>query len=254
VIPGPAGLAPQDPVAVPEPSFRDRGRLRRRLRHLRRVRELGFRDLGGLVFDLHRFGRRGDELVAEKLNALGAVDLELRALERALADERPFHELREPGLAACPRCAAIHGSDARFCPSCGTSLRGSLAVGELAEAPREQPPVMPPSPAPSVTAHAGSTPVAGTLAAEAEVTQALPTVPVVADAPPEPVVGAQTVVDTEPDPVAEATPEPEAAPEPQPEPVVEPESVAPPHDPADADGTPSPDDVTVVDLRGDSEA
>jgi len=177
--PGPAGLEPQDPVAAPEPSFRDRGRLRRRLRHLRRVRELGFRDLGGLVFDLHRFGRRGDELVAQKLNALAAVDLELRALERALADVRPFHELREPGLAACPRCSAIHGSEARFCPSCGTSLRGPLAVGEVGDAgpPAGSVPAMPPAQIAPTAASAGSTPVSATLDAESASTVALPVVP-----------------------------------------------------------------------------
>src|SRR3954452_24486128 len=50
--------APAGAEATPSgPSFRDRGKLRRRLRYLRRVRELGFRDLGGLVFDLDRFGR-----------------------------------------------------------------------------------------------------------------------------------------------------------------------------------------------------
>lgn len=173
VPPGPAGLEPQDPVAPPEPSFRDRGRLRRRLRYLRRVRELGFRDLGGLVFDLHRFGRSGDELVAQKLGALDAVDRELRALERALDDERPYHELREPGLAACPRCGAIHGSDARFCPACGTSLRGPLVVGGVGEvvAPPPAPVPSPASsapPAPVATpAQAGSTPVAAALETEA---------------------------------------------------------------------------------------
>lgn len=208
---GPAGLEPQDPAAPPEPSFRDRGRLRRRLRHLRRVRELGFRDLGGLVFDLHRFGRRGDQLVAQKLNALAAVDLELRALERALDDQRPFHELREPGLAACPRCSAIHGSDARFCPSCGTGLRGPLAVGEVGDAAGPPPSgtpsaeqlvtsaaaagtatAMTPPPAGSpqpptmpavAAAETGATPVSATLEAEAQATQALPTVPGSEDAP-----------------------------------------------------------------------
>jgi ribosomal protein L40E len=128
--PLPAGLAPED-VAPSRPSFRDRGRLRRRLRYLRRVRELGFRDLGGLVFDLHRFGRRNDELVLGKLAALDAVDRELRAIERVLDERRDIIELREPGVAACPRCGALHGSDARFCPQCGTQFSGPLAMGEV---------------------------------------------------------------------------------------------------------------------------
>ena len=128
--PLPAGLAPED-VAPTRPSFRDRGRLRRRLRYLRRVRELGFRDLGGLAFDLHRFARRNDELVLGKLAALDAVDRELRAIERVLDERRDIIELREPGVAACPRCGALHGSDARFCPQCGTQFSGPLAMVEV---------------------------------------------------------------------------------------------------------------------------
>jgi hypothetical protein len=126
----PAGVALAD-VSTARPSFRDRGRLRRRMRYLRRVRELGFRDLGGLVFDLHRFARRNDELVRGKLAALDAVDRELRAIERVLDERRDIIELREPGVAACPRCGALHGSDARFCPQCGTHFSGPLAMGEI---------------------------------------------------------------------------------------------------------------------------
>jgi ribosomal protein L40E len=126
----PAGQEP-----VPErPSFRQRGRLRRRLRYLRRVRELGFRDLGGLVFDQHKFARVNDELVRSKLTALAAVDAELRALEHALDDRRPLTELREPGISVCPRCGALHGSDARYCPSCGVPVRGPRAIAEVGEA------------------------------------------------------------------------------------------------------------------------
>jgi len=118
-------------AAPGKPSFRDRGRLRRRLRYLRRVRELGFRDLGGLVFDQHRFNKPKEELVRGKLAALQAVDSELRALEVLLDDPRPIHELREPGITACIRCGALHGSDARFCPSCGVAVSGPRAVGEV---------------------------------------------------------------------------------------------------------------------------
>jgi hypothetical protein len=137
---GPAGAELPD-SAAPRPTFRNRARLRRRLRFLRRVRELGFRDLGGLVFDQHRFGRPDEGLVRGKVAALTAVDVELRALERALRDRRDITELREPGLSACPRCGTLHGSDARFCPSCGLALRGSRTIaadigeGEHAAAP-----------------------------------------------------------------------------------------------------------------------
>jgi ribosomal protein L40E len=164
----PAGLAPED-VAPARPSFRDRGRLRRRLRYLRRVRELGFRDLGGLAFDLHRFRRRNDELVLGKLAALDAVDRELRAIERVLDERRDIIELREPGVAACPRCGALHGSDASFCPQCGTQFSGPLAMVEVGGAP--VPADAPPStvaPAqetlPLSAAEQGTTPVSGALA------------------------------------------------------------------------------------------
>ncbi|HEV2820260.1 MAG TPA: zinc ribbon domain-containing protein [Solirubrobacteraceae bacterium] len=126
-----AGLPEKDTALPPSaPSFRERGRLRRRLRYLRRARELGFRDLGGLIFDLRRFGRDRPDLVQAKLDALTGVDRELRALETALDQRRPIHELREPGIASCPHCGALHATDARFCPTCGIGLRGSRAVGD----------------------------------------------------------------------------------------------------------------------------
>jgi ribosomal protein L40E len=131
--PGTELPAGQEPVPD-RPSFRQRGRLRRRLRYLRRVRELGFRDLGGLVFDQHRFSQVNDALVHGKLAALAAVDAELRALEYALDDRRPLTELREPGISVCSRCGALHGSEARFCPSCGTPVRGPRAIAEVGEA------------------------------------------------------------------------------------------------------------------------
>jgi hypothetical protein len=124
----PAGAEPADPAAPPQPSFRNRGRLRRRMRFLRRVRELGFRDLGGLVFDQHKFHRPNEELVRGKVAALAAVDSELRALEEALGEKRDITELREPGITACPRCGTLHGSDARFCPSCGLALSGARTI------------------------------------------------------------------------------------------------------------------------------
>lgn len=122
----PVGEATEQAPPDATPRFRERSRVRRRLRHLRRHRELAFRDLGGLVFDLHRFGRERGDLVAGKLEALGRIDAELRALEDVLGARREVTDLREPGIAACPRCQTLHDSDANFCPGCGTPLRGSV--------------------------------------------------------------------------------------------------------------------------------
>jgi zinc-ribbon domain len=128
-VPAPDGATVEPQATTPDdaaPRFRQRARMRRRLRYLRRLRELAFRDLGGLVFDLHRFGRDRDDLVQGKLEALREIDAELRMLETALDDRREYTDLREAGVAACPRCGALHDTGASFCPGCGTSLRRSV--------------------------------------------------------------------------------------------------------------------------------
>lgn len=133
--------------------FGNKSKLRRRLRYLRRAHELGLRDLGGLVFDLHRFGKRNDQLVVGKLMALETVDKEMRSIERALGQTRDVIELREPGITACARCGTLHGTDARFCPSCGTQVDGLVAVAThaavMTPAAQERPieaPIQPPAP------------------------------------------------------------------------------------------------------------
>jgi hypothetical protein len=96
--------------------------MRRRVRFLRKARELAYRDLGGLVFTLHRFGQRNDALVLAKLSALREVDAELRGIESALKEHRSVTVLHEAGVTACPRCAAIHSGEDRFCPNCGLPM------------------------------------------------------------------------------------------------------------------------------------
>ncbi len=145
----------QQAPAPAQPSFRDRGKLRRRLRFLRRARELAFRDIGGLMFDMRRFGRERPDLVESKIGALAAVDTELRALERILDDRRPLHELREPGITSCARCGALHSSESNFCPHCGLQVGGSRAMGEVGGA-IAAPPQPPPAPAQLSTASAVS--------------------------------------------------------------------------------------------------
>ncbi len=147
-------LSPEAPVTpAGGASFRDRGKLRRRLRFLRRTRELAFRDIGGLMFDMRRFGRDRPDLVEAKIGALAAVDQELRALEQVLDDRRPIHELREPGITSCARCGALHASDSNFCPNCGLQIAGPRAMGEVGGA-IAAPPQAPRSPLPQQAAPA----------------------------------------------------------------------------------------------------
>jgi hypothetical protein len=62
----------------------ERGDRRRRLRERRRVREALLLDLGALVYELHRQGRRAPELLQQKAAELTLVDDEVRRLEAEL--------------------------------------------------------------------------------------------------------------------------------------------------------------------------
>jgi hypothetical protein len=136
------------------PGFGERGRMRRRARFLRKARELALRDLGGLVLDMHRFGQQTSQALLAKLATLRQLDAELRALESALGERRGVTVLREVGIAACPRCAAIHGRDDRFCPGCG------LAFDSHADRPISTSPVSIPSPGATIPAPETSPPAA----------------------------------------------------------------------------------------------
>jgi hypothetical protein len=172
-----------------QPGFGSRGRRRRRARFLRKARELAYRDLGGLVFSLHRFGQRNDSLVLAKLATLSRIDAELRALEDSLGERQPVTVLREAGITACPRCAAIHSGEDRFCPGCGLSMSrrsdlpiagapaGGVAQAPSAPSPSQAPPAgsplaaPPPTAQPPTPASAEPTPPTGSAASAAPATQ-----------------------------------------------------------------------------------
>lgn len=121
----PAGVDPAE-LSEARPTARRRGRLRKRLRHLRRTREFLLRDLGGFTYELHRSGATGsttEALRAEKIARLEALDAEVHDLEGRLEDTTGELLLREPGIGGfCPRCGELHGSDARYCSACGGRL------------------------------------------------------------------------------------------------------------------------------------
>jgi hypothetical protein len=126
----PSEVASVEP-SVAAPGFRERGRMRRRIRYLRRLREVQLRDAGGFLVELRRFDCERPDLVQAKLDYAAQTDAELRALERALNEQHPLRALREPGIGgACPECGAVHGSEDRFCASCGGALREDADVSE----------------------------------------------------------------------------------------------------------------------------
>jgi len=136
----PAGMAPEELVGD-RPDTRRRSRLRRRLRHLRHVRELMLRDVGGLVYEIHRApaGEGHGALVELKLDRLAALDAERRELEELLDDRRAVAVLREPGVGgSCPACGEYFASDGRFCSRCGTRVDGR-AEPAPATAPEAEP-------------------------------------------------------------------------------------------------------------------
>jgi hypothetical protein len=119
------------------PRARERGRMRRRLRSQRRMREALLLDLGALVYELHRQGRREPELLQAKAAELSAVDDEVRALADALEEDESVLELVAAGIAgSCEGCGSLLSTDSRYCPTCGRAALAELdRPGAVPEAP-----------------------------------------------------------------------------------------------------------------------
>ena len=101
--------------------------MRRRLREQRRMREALLLDLGALVFELQRQGRREPELLQAKAAELSAVDQEVRALAHALDAGQGVGELVATGVAgSCENCGSLLSTDARYCAACGSPAMPSL--------------------------------------------------------------------------------------------------------------------------------
>ncbi len=128
--------AASEPDIESEPGFVERGSIRRRARYLRALREVQLRDIGGFVVELHRFGRERPDLVLAKVEGAQRTDIELRALHRLLGDSSSIRELREAGIGgACGNCGAVHGSEDRYCASCGEPLEAELYAPDDAAEP-----------------------------------------------------------------------------------------------------------------------
>ncbi len=128
-----------EPTPAHEPrrlGFRERSRLRRRVRFLRKRRELELRDLGGLVFDMYRFGSKRQDLVRDKLQGMFAADRELREFEQLLGRRPRRLDVREAGIGgACRNCQQLYSTEAHFCSRCGQTLTDGTRPDMVIEAP-----------------------------------------------------------------------------------------------------------------------
>ena len=104
---------------------RERGRMRRRLRELRRLREALLLELGALVLEAHRHDRDDTPVIKHKAAEAAAVDAEARALADALDTDAGIDTVVAAGIAGpCPTCGTLTSTAARFCSTCGTALDG----------------------------------------------------------------------------------------------------------------------------------
>jgi hypothetical protein len=127
-IPGRPPASPTPEAPGDQLSLAERSRVRRRIRYLRKLREVQLRDLGGFVLELHRYGRERPDLVRAKVESAAGTDRELRELELVLEGSSSLRELREAGIGgACQNCGAVHGSSDRFCSACGEPLEAAVA-------------------------------------------------------------------------------------------------------------------------------
>jgi hypothetical protein len=119
----PAGIERGDDLSGT--GSRERGRMRRRLRELRRLREAQLLELGALVLEAHRHDRDDSPVIKHKAAEAAAIDAEARALAEALDTDAGLDTVVAAGIAGpCPTCGTLASTAARFCSTCGTPLDG----------------------------------------------------------------------------------------------------------------------------------
>jgi hypothetical protein len=106
------------------------------------MREALLLDLGAIVYELHRQGRREPELLQAKAAELKAVDQEVRALVDTLDADEGMMQLVAAGIAgSCENCGSLLSADARYCGACGAAAVPAL-TGPGAEPADEVPPAV----------------------------------------------------------------------------------------------------------------
>jgi hypothetical protein len=131
----PAGIERGADAVAPTGS-RERGRMRRRLRELRRLREAQLLELGALVLEAHKHGRDDTPVIKRKAAEAASTDAEARAVAEALEADAGLDTIVSAGIAGpCPTCGTLTSTAWRFCSTCGTPLDGRPDATPRTEAP-----------------------------------------------------------------------------------------------------------------------
>jgi hypothetical protein len=131
----PAGIERGADAVAPTGS-RERGRLRRRLRELRRLREAQLLELGALVLEAHKQGRGDSPVIKSKAAEAAATDAEARAVADVLDTDAGLETIVSAGIAGpCPTCGTLASTAWRFCSTCGTPLDGRPDATPRTDAP-----------------------------------------------------------------------------------------------------------------------
>jgi hypothetical protein len=131
----PAGIERGADAVAPTGS-RERGRMRRRLRELRRLREAQLLELGALVLEAHKHGRDDSPVIKSKAAEAAATDAEARAVAGALGTDAGLDTIVSAGIAGpCPTCGTLASTAWRFCSTCGTPLDGRPDATPRTDAP-----------------------------------------------------------------------------------------------------------------------
>src|SRR3954451_807549 len=124
--PVPAGQEPPQPGAATRPGARERSAMRKRARKAAHLREALVRDLGALMVEMNRLGRRNDELLNRKAREIEALDRELSGLADALGERLTLARGVDIGIAgSCRHCGTLVATGDRFCPHCGAAANGA---------------------------------------------------------------------------------------------------------------------------------
>ena len=80
------------------------------------------RQLGALVYSLHKNGEQNDALVERYVAVIAAVEKEIEELEGAPTAQQAAESV-DAQITCCPQCGAEVDPHAIFCPGCGNKLQ-----------------------------------------------------------------------------------------------------------------------------------